>query len=145
MTARARWYTGVGMARHAAVAVFAFGWPGQFSNAVFRPVLAYAPLWLWASAMMLTSMVMFSAWSFRNANVARVGLIMSATVTLALGTAIALGVITAWLDGVPATPLTTILLLALAAKDFAVCTQPLRSPFEDLMQSRATGRFLAPL
>jgi hypothetical protein len=137
MTRRARAYLMIGGLRHALIGIFAIGWSDQFTNAAYLPVVSYAPMWLWGGAMLAIAVVMGLAAKLRKAGWARVGLIASASITLALGSGLSLGIIGAWADGKTATPILAILLLALAAKDFAVCTQPMRSPFEPLMGRRS--------
>lgn len=134
MTSRARWYLIIGALRHALIGIFAIGWADQWKAVAFVPILSYAPLWVWGTAMLLIAAVMGVAHRYRDPSWARMGLIASATLTLALGTGIGLGVAEAWATGQTATPVTAILLLALAFKDYAVCTQPMRSPFEPLLR-----------
>lgn len=133
MTLRARWYLTIGASRHLLIGLFAISKAHQFGS-IYIPVISYAPLWTWGSIFVLTALICYTACLLRSASWARLGLIFSATSTLAVGVGIGLGVALAWRDGQQVTPILPILLLSLAAKDYAVCTQPMRSPFEQLLK-----------
>lgn len=134
MTTRARAYLIIGGLRHLLIGGFMLRFEDQFAAATFLPIVGAFPLWAWAGAMLAAAALMGTAATFRSANIARVGLVISASVTLAIGVGITAGIIGVWIDGGKATPISAILLLALASKDFAVCTQPIRSPFEPLLR-----------
>lgn len=134
MTRRARWYLMIGAVRHAIIGTFAIGFASQWTAAAFVPIVSYAPMWVWGLAMLFTSTFMTTAAKLKSARWARAALICSASITLALGMGIAMGTVDAWLAGKTVTPVTATLLLSLAFKDFAVCTQPMRSPFEPLLR-----------
>ena len=134
MTRRAVAYLCIGAARHTLIGIFAIGYADQFANAAFIPIIEYAPLWVWGAFMLVAAALMLVAAIWRSAWIARLGLVVSATLTLAIGSGIALGVIEVWSTGGRATPISAILLLSLALKDYAVCTQPMRSPFEQVLR-----------
>lgn len=140
MTPRARWYLNIGGVRHLAVGGFTLFFPGMFANPSWIPIISYAPLWAWAMGFIVAGVICITASIIRSANWARIGLIMSASITLACGVGIGLGIALAWVHGVQVTPIIVFLLLSLAAKDFAVCTQPMRSPFENLMNAHFPDR-----
>lgn len=136
MTRRAQWYLGIGATRHLLIGVFAVIFPYMFANPVFMAVVSYAPLPIWGAVFVFTALVMFTSCFTKSAKWARIGLIISASSTLAFGMGILLGVLATLAGGSRVTPITAILLLSLAAKDYAVCTQPLCSPFESLLRRR---------
>lgn len=136
MTLRARWYLTIGALRHYLIGGFALGYPQMFVSPAYVPLLNYAPLPFWAVAFIVAGTCCLLACWNRSANYARVGLILSATFTAAWAVALGLGIVDAWMHGVRITPVLVILLVSLAAKDYAVCTQPLRSPFEQLLGDR---------
>lgn len=135
MTSRARWYLNVGAGRHLAVGGFTLFFPGMFSNPSWIPIINYAPLWVWALGFIVAGAVCIAAALLRSANLARIGLILSASITLACGVGIGLGIAMAWVHGQQVTPIIVFLLLSLAFKDYVVCTQPMASPFESLMKT----------
>lgn len=136
MTMRARWYLTIGGLRHYLIGGFALSYPQMFVSPAYIPLLNYAPLAFWAVAFLVAGTFCIVACWNRSANYARVGLILSATFTSAWAVALGMGIADAWLHNVRITPILVILLFSLAAKDYAVCTQPLRSPFEQLLTDR---------
>ena len=76
----------------------------------------------------------------RNGDLARVAMVISATITFVLAAGVTIGIGLIWVAywqgerDVAASPLMPILLAALAAKDFIVCAQPVRSPFEAVIR-----------
>lgn len=138
MSRRGRWYLNIGALRHLTVGLFTLLFPAMFANIVYKPLIAYAPLWLWGSLYVITAVLCIYASVTQSAEMARFALVVSATGTLAWGAGSLIGIIDAWTIGTRVTPILAILLLTLAAKDYAVCTQPMNTPFEQLMQ-RETG------
>lgn len=136
MTRRARWYLNIGATRHFLVGGFTLGFPHMFANPSWIPIISYAPLWAWAIGFLVAGAVCMTAAIIRSASWARIGLILSASETLACGVGIGLGITMAWFHGQQVTPIIVFLLLSLAAKDYAVCTQPMASPFESLMNAK---------
>lgn len=136
MTTRARWYLNIGATRHLLVGGFTLGFPHMFANPSWIPIISYAPLWAWAIGFILAGLICMAAAVLGDATWARIGLILSAAITMACGVGIGLGITIAWVHGVQVTPIIVFLLLSLAAKDYAVCTQPMASPFEHLMNAR---------
>lgn len=138
MTRRAQWYLCIGGSRHAVLGWFAIVKADQFTSGVWVPIISYAPLCFWGGAMLLVALLMFVSAGCRSAKLARLALVLSGTLTLTVGAGILIGLIGIWTDGNPATTATPVLptlLLSLALKDYAVCTQPLRSPFESILRS----------
>jgi hypothetical protein len=145
MTSRARAYLIIGGTRHFLIGGFMMRFANQFAAATFIPIVGAFPLWFWASVMLTAAGLMGAAAFLRSASIARAGLVVSGSVTLAIGVGVLAGAILVWLDGGKATPITAILLLSLALKDFAVCTQPIRSPFEPLLRRLPPGVRRLPL
>jgi hypothetical protein len=139
MTRRARWYLSVAAIRHLTLGVFCLIAPWLFANAAFIPILNFVPLWGWGSVMAATGATCAVAAAFRHGGWARLAMVCSATVTIVLGAGVTVGVAIVWakyLAGTvdtPASPVLPVLLLALAAKDYIVCGQPIRSPFETVL------------
>jgi hypothetical protein len=134
MTTRARAYLIIGGLRHLLIGAFTLRFQTQYASAAYIPIVGAFPLWAWAGAMLAAAVLMGTAAVLRSCGIARVGLVISASVTLAIGVGITAGIIGVWASGGKATPISAILLLALACKDFAVCAQPIRSPFEPILR-----------
>lgn len=133
MTRRARAYLIITAARHLSIGAFTIAAQGQFTAAAFIPIVGYLPLVVWGIAFLIAAVVcLMGAW-LRSAAWARAGLLLSAVTTALIATGLWIGIITIWRNGGQATPISVILLTALVCKDLAVCTQPLRSPFESIL------------
>ena len=135
MTARARWYLGIAATRHLSVGGLALLMPGSFTSAAFIPILSAAPLLFWGSFFMAAGLSCALAAGFRSEALARLGMALSATSTLLVG----VGLVLAILNGLLVSPIGPILWIAVALKDFVVCAQPIRSPFEGLAEQVAHG------
>ncbi|NUP03547.1 MAG: hypothetical protein HOW59_37055 [Nonomuraea sp.] len=131
MTARARWYLGIASVRHILVGGFALAAPESFRSTSFLPILSAAPLWLWG-LIFLGIACAYAAIS-KHEPTARLGMAWSATSTLLVGVGLLLAVFTHQLSS----PTGPIVWLAIALKDFVVCAQPIRSPFEGLAERLA--------
>lgn len=136
MTARARWYLGIAGVRHLLVGGFALGVPDSFRSTSFIPILSAAPLWFWAFFSVGAGIACFGAALTRSEPLARLGMAWSAVVTLLIG----IGLLLAIFTGQSTSPTGPIIWLAVAFKDFVVCAQPIRSPFEGLTERLATKR-----
>jgi hypothetical protein len=134
MTARARAYLIIGGTRHLLIGAFMLWFERQFAAAQFVPIVGAFPLWVWAAVMLLAAVLMGLAAWLRSAPIARAGLVVSATVTFAIGVGLTAGSIAVWAAGGKSVPISAILFLSLALKDYAVCTLPIRSPFEPLLR-----------
>ena len=127
MTARARWYLAIASLRHALTGGFAIAVPASFASTSFHPIISAAPLWVWGLIFAGAALACGAgAWT-RSAQVARLGLMWSATSTLMVG----VGLLVSYFTGDLTSPTGPIIWLAVAGKDFTVCADPLRSPFED--------------
>lgn len=133
MTARARWYLAIAAIRHGLTAGFAILVPGSFVSSSFTPILLAAPLWLWGWIFTGAAIACGTGAWRRSAKVARFGLMWSATSTAM----VAVGLFIAWFTGDLSSPTGPIIWAAVAAKDFTVCADPLRSPFEDWVEELA--------
>ena len=127
MTPRARWYLTIAATRHLLTAAFALLLPGAFTSTSFYPIIEAAPLWLWGLVFWVAGSLCAHGALFRSAHVARLGLMWSATSTLV----VAAGLVLAYFTGDLSSPTGPIVWAAVAFKDFTVCADPLRSPFEE--------------
>jgi hypothetical protein len=127
MTARARWYLTIASIRHGLTATFAIGVPASFASTSFYPIISAAPLWAWGGIFAGAALACGTGAVARSARVARLGLMWSATSTLMVG----VGLLVSYFTGDLSSPTGPIIWLAVAGKDFTVCADPLRSPFED--------------
>ena len=133
MTPRARWYLGIAGVRHLLVGSFALLMPGSFKSTSFIPIIEAAPLWFWAVFSLGSGVACMGAALTRSEPMARLGMAWSAVVTLLIGTGLLLSVF----SGQSSSPTGPIIWLAVAFKDFVVCAQPIRSPFEGLTERLA--------
>jgi hypothetical protein len=133
MTARARGYLWVATARHLLTGGFALAMPNTFKSTSFLPILEVAPLWFWAAIFIGAGIACGVAAAFRHEAFARLGMGWSATSTLIVG----IGLLIAVFTGQLSSPTGPIIWLAVALKDFVVCAQPIRSPFEGLAEQLA--------
>lgn len=133
MTTRARIYLRIASIRHLLIGGFALAMPGSFKSASFLPILRAAPLWFWAGLMIGAGVACMIAAIGKSEPMARAGMAWSATITLIVGVGFLLAVFTGELSS----PTGPIIWLAVAAKDFVVCAQPIRSPFEGLIERLA--------
>lgn len=133
MTARARAYLAIAGVRHLLVGGFALFAPESFRSTSFLPIIEAAPLWFWAIFSLATGVACLTAGSVRSEPLARLGMAWSAVLTLLIGCGLLLAVFTQQLSS----PTGPIIWLAVALKDFVVCAQPIRSPFEGLTEQLA--------
>lgn len=135
MTPRARGYLAIAAARHLIVGVFAVFAADTFQSPSFYPIIAAAPLPLWGIMFVIVAAACgVGAWR-KSARIARLGLMGSAATTLMVG----VGLCMAYFSGDLASPTGPVIWLAVAFKDFTVCADPLRSPFEDWVDEIVTG------
>lgn len=140
MTRRARWYLGIATFRHGSLGLFCLIMPWLFGSAAFIPILDFIPIWAWGSVMVFCAIVCGLAARLRSGDWARWGMVISATITTVLAAGVLIGVSIVWwewlhqLRDAPASPVLPIILGSLAAKDFVVCAQPIRSPFESVVR-----------
>jgi len=133
MTPRARWYLGIAGFRHLLVGAFALLMPGSFKSTSFIPIVEAAPLYWWATASLICAVACLGAAATTSEPLARLGMGWSAVITMLIGTGLLLSVFT----GQSSSPTGPIIWLAVAFKDFVVCAQPIRSPFEGLTERLA--------
>ena len=136
MTPRARWYLAIAGVRHLLVGSFALVMPGSFKSTSFVPIIEAAPLWFWALFSLATGIACLTAGLSKSEPLARLGMAWSAVLTLLIGAGLLMAVFTNQLSS----PTGPIIWLAVAFKDFVVCAQPIRSPFEGLTERLATKR-----
>lgn len=161
MTDRARAYLALAGTRHFLTGAFFLGFPWLFSAAAYVPMFGAVPLDTWGVVFALEGMACTFAAIARNADVARVAMVVSAVISTVLGVGLSIGICMAWstwLDHVgvqvmldlistrppkyppdllilapaPPSPLFPIILLPMAGKDLVMCAQPLRVPLEDV-------------
>lgn len=130
MTRRARWYLIIAAARHIIVGCFAIFAAQSFQSPSFYPIIRAAPLWLWGTMFLIVGLTCTIGAAKRSARIARFGLMGSAATTLMVG----VGLFMAWFSGDLTSPTGPVIWLAVAFKDFTVCADPLRSPFEDWVE-----------
>jgi len=133
MTARARWYLAIAGVRHLLVGGFALTLPVSFKSTSFIPILEAAPLWFWSIFSLGAGIACTAAAAARSEPLARLGMAWSAVLTLLIGVGLLMSVFT----GQSSSPTGPIIWLAVALKDFVVCAQPIRSPFEGLTEQLA--------
>lgn len=133
MTPRARWYLAIAGVRHLLVGFFALFVPESFRSTSFLPIIQAAPLWFWAAFSLATGIACLGSGITRSEPLARLGMAWSAVVTLLIGVGLLMAVFTGQLSS----PTGPIIWLAVALKDFVVCAQPIRSPFEGLTERLA--------
>lgn len=133
MTARARWYLAIAAVRHMLVGGFALLLPASFKSTSFIPILEAAPLWFWAVFSIGAGLACGTAAATKSEPLARLGMAWSAVLTLLIGVGLLMSVFT----GQSSSPTGPIIWLAVALKDFVVCAQPIRSPFEGLTEQLA--------
>lgn len=133
MTARARAYLAIAGTRHLLVGCFALFVPESFRSTSFLPILEAAPLTFWALFSLGAGVACTLAGATRSEPLARLGMAWSAVLTLLIGIGLLLAVFTQQLSS----PTGPIIWLAVALKDFVVCAQPIRSPFEGLTEQLA--------
>lgn len=168
MTTRARVYLSAAGARHFIIGASLLASPWLYSSAAFVPLFNLLSIPLWGVIMTVEGIICLSAALFRNADLARAGMAISAVVTLVLGAGLAIGITTAWLVWVdrvgweqvhyllwtrppvyppdllglgpaPPSPFLPIVMLTLTVKDFTICAQPLRVPLEERAPRRIKG------
>ena len=127
MTPRARAYLAIAATRHLLTAAFALSIPGAFRSTSFIPIVSVAPLFVWGLIFFVAGSLCAHGAVFRSAHIARIGLMWSATSTAV----VAAGLVIAWFTGDLSSPTGPIIWAAVACKDFTVCADPLRSPFEE--------------
>lgn len=135
MTPRARWYLIIAATRHFLVGLFAIFAAQSFQSPSFIPIISAAPLPAWGLMFWFVAAGCgIGAWK-KSARIARFGLMGSAATTFMVG----VGIMLAYFTGDLSSPTGPIIWLAVAGKDFTVCADPLRSPFEDWVEEIITG------
>ena len=107
--------------------------PEWFTSTSFIPIIVAAPLWFWGLFSLGAGVACFGAGVTRSEPLARLGMAWSAVFTLIIG----VGLLLAVFEGQSSSPTGPIIWLAVALKDFVVCAQPIRSPFEGLTERLA--------
>lgn len=130
MTPRARAYLAITAIQNGLLAYCCIAIPGTFRSSSFMPIISVAPLWVWGLMFCGSSAFSIAAAIAQRATLARIAMSWSA---VAMGL-VATGLVIAMINGMLTAPTGPIVWTALAAKDFVVCAQPMRSPFEALAQ-----------
>lgn len=133
MTGRAKAYLWIGALRTWPVAAACFVDPLLFQGPAFEYLRSAAPIWGWGIALTISGLLSAVAALSGREWMARVALIVSASLTFCW----AIGFAFAAAKGNLVSPLGITWGLALAAKDLVVCRQPLWSPFEQLVRKVA--------
>ena len=169
MTLRARVYLAACGFRHVLIGLFLIVTPWLFNAALFVPIFNLLPLLAWGVSMTVCGVVCTLAWIIRNGDWARVGMVMSASITLVLAAGLTIGLFSVWADWVetvglheawtlllaredgypqrlvglaaaPPSPFLTLVMMAVTVKDFAICAQPMRVPLEESVRVRRLKR-----
>lgn len=135
MTPRARGYLAIASGRHLIVGGFAVLAADSFQSPSFYPIISAAPLPLWGCMFLIVAVACGAGAWRKSARISRFGLMGSAATTLMVG----VGLLMAWFTGDLTSPTGPVIWLAVAFKDFTVCADPLRSPFEDWVDEIVTG------
>lgn len=163
---RARIYIGAGGFRHGVVGLTMLILPWLYAGAAFVPIFNLIPLTAWGWIMTVTGLVCVAAAVVRNGNIARVGIVCSAVITLVLAAGLTIGIAAVWMQWThaigwgrlvalfwdhpvaypdylravtpltPPSPFLPLIMLAFTVKDFTMCAQPLRVPLEERMGDR---------
>lgn len=131
MTGRARVYLVIAALRHMLIGLCCVLVPETFQSSSFDPLRAILPLRVWGFAFLAAAFVCTVAAIRRSEHLARLGLIMSGTTSAVWAT----GFLLAWVSGDLSSPTGPIIWWAVTLKDFVVCSQPMRSPFEPLVRA----------
>lgn len=161
MTPRARTYIAAGGWRHFLIGLTMLGMPWLYGSGAFIPIFNLLPLIAWGWVTTLVGAVCLVGSFTRNGNIARVGIVGSAVITLVLAAGLSIGVAIVWSEWVgaigvpealslfrdhpsmfpvdllvgtstvPPSPFLPLVMLAVTVKDFTMCAQPLRVPFEE--------------
>ena len=160
MTGRARVYLAAAGTRHGFIGLAILTAPWLWGATVYIPIFNLLALVAWGVIMTIEGVACFTAAIGRNAALARVSMVVSATITLIVAAGLAFGVALAWIEWVnvigpdrlwhllltrpndypihlrglhvpPPSPYLPIVMLAITVKDFAMCAQPLRVPLEE--------------
>jgi len=140
MSSRARKYLVIAALRHGIIGLFILVLPFLFKNAAFVPLVEYTHLWTWGAVFVAIAITCAAAAKMRKRDLARLSMIASAASTAVTAFAVLWGVVETWIlyaNGemdAPSSPFVVILLAAIAAKDYIICGQPMRTPFEDFME-----------
>ena len=135
LTPRARAYLWIAAWRHGTVGLSLILWPQLFNGPAFGamknalPVNSTAALAVWGSIFLAASLFSAYAATVARENPARVALIVSIMSSLIW----AGGFASATYDGAKLSPIGLIFAIALAAKDLTMLRDPLRNPFEPLL------------
>ena len=165
MTNRARVYLAASGFRHTVLGLFLIATPWLFSAALFVPIFNLLPLTAWGIIMLLCGIVCTASWIARNGDLARVGMVLSASITLVLAAGLTIGLVSVWASWIetvtwpeawalfvsrqvtypprlvavapsPPSPFLMLVMIAVTVKDFAVTAQPMRVPLEESISRR---------
>lgn len=161
MTPRARTYIAAGGWRHFLVGATMLAFPWLYGAAAFIPIFNLISVTQWGIVTTLVGLICLGGSATRNGDVARVGIVGSAILTLVLAAGLAVGVSAVWVEWVnqvgwdeivtlfrthpkalpaslliqgttvPPSPFLPLVMCALTVKDFTMCAQPLRVPLEE--------------
>jgi hypothetical protein len=163
MTRRARWYLGIAGGRHGTIGVCLLAMPWVFAGSAFVPIFNLLPLWFWGIAMTIAGVLCGLSSVIRSGDLGRISMVISAVITLVLAAGLAIGIGAIWVHWLqvvgwdsfwwlvvhrpatvpadilklavaPPSPFLPVLLFAVTLKDFVICAQPLRSPFEPVLR-----------
>jgi FtsH-binding integral membrane protein len=129
MTTRARMYLNVAAARHLIIGIAMIAAPATFGSRGFQSLFLIFPMSVWTALLIIGGLHLAYASAMGKEGSARMALIFSGSISLmwAVGFAVVLQAGVASVFGAT-------ILGALACKDFIMCAQPMRSPFEKVFR-----------
>lgn len=139
MTGRAKAYLWITCLRTLPIAIFCLTRPELFAGNAFHYIQGVMPIWLWGAALAVQALLAAAAAVTRREWLARTALISSASLAMSW----VIGFAIAYHQGNLLSPVGIMWGAGIAAKDLVICRQPLRSPFEPLVQRMLRGERLS--
>lgn len=130
MTPRARAYIVITAVQHGLVGASATLLSQQFNGDGFRVARELMPIPVWGLMFLAGSGMLMQAAVRGSESRARLGMVLSVLLIALLGASLALS----YTEGGVVSPIGTVFALSLMAKDLVVCAQPMRSPFERVVE-----------
>lgn len=138
MSSRARGFLIVASLHFSAIGVEVCFFPHHYSASAFVPLVQYTNLLVWGLAYLSVGVVCGVAAATSWPSFARAGLSAAFVLLVVTAAAVGWGVAVSWADSetAAATVVVPSSLMALAIKDLLMVRQPLRTPTEDLTETR---------
>ena len=130
MSLRARVYLGIVAVQCFVMGGFFLFEPSWFVSSSYDQIRDVAPLPVWSFAFLIAGAICAAAAHFMDEHVARYGLMLTAVLEcIWVG-----GFIAAWFAGSLQSPLGPLVWGVLLARDLVILSQPLCTPFEDIIR-----------